>query len=126
MEQEEKLCNGVETVREFPYLRDMVSAGGGCEAAVTAKARCEWVKLRECGELLYGRKFPLKLRGAVYKYYVRTSVLYGSEAWCLRGSEMGILRKTERFMARAMFGAQFNDIKRYKDLMLGLNTTKDQ
>ena len=27
----------VETVREFTYLGDRVSAGGGCEAAVTAE-----------------------------------------------------------------------------------------
>ena len=37
MEQEEKLCDVVETVREFTYLGDRVSAGGGCEATVTAR-----------------------------------------------------------------------------------------
>ena len=35
MEQEVKLCDEVETVREFTCLGDRVSAGGGCEAAVT-------------------------------------------------------------------------------------------
>ena len=65
MEQEEKLCDKVETVLEFTYLGDRVSAGGEVEAAVTAR-RCGWVKLRECGELLHGRRFSLKLKGAVY------------------------------------------------------------
>ena len=37
MEQEDKLCVEVETVTEFTYLGDRVSAGGGCEAAVTAR-----------------------------------------------------------------------------------------
>ena len=54
MEQELKLCDEVETVSEFTYLGDRVSAGGGCEAAATARIRCGWVKFRECGELLYG------------------------------------------------------------------------
>ena len=36
MEQEVKLCDEVETVRKFTYLGDRVSAGGGCEVAVTA------------------------------------------------------------------------------------------
>ena len=40
MQQEEKLCDEVETVRDFTYLGDMVSVCGGCEAAVTAKTRC--------------------------------------------------------------------------------------
>ena len=70
MEQEEKSCDEVETVRELTYLGDMVSAGGRCEAAVTARARCGSVKLRECGELLYARRFPQKLKRAVYKSYV--------------------------------------------------------
>ena len=39
VEQEEKLCDEVETVREFTYLGDRVSAGEGCEAAVTARTR---------------------------------------------------------------------------------------
>ena len=38
MEQEEKLCDEMETVMKFTYLGDMVS--GGCEAAVTARTRC--------------------------------------------------------------------------------------
>ena len=54
VEQEERLCEEVETVGEFTYLGDRVSAGGGCEAAVTVRTRCGWVALRECGELLYG------------------------------------------------------------------------
>ena len=36
MEQEEKLCE-VETVEEFTYHGDKVSAGGRCESAVTAR-----------------------------------------------------------------------------------------
>ena len=35
VEQGEKLCDEVEAVREFIYLGDRGSAGGGCEAAVT-------------------------------------------------------------------------------------------
>ena len=38
-------------------------------------------------------------------------MLYGSEAWCLKESEMGILRMTERSMVRAMCGAQLKDKK---------------
>ena len=39
MEQEVKLCDEVETVSEFTYLGDRVSAGGGSEAVVTARTR---------------------------------------------------------------------------------------
>ena len=46
MEQEETLCDEVETAREFTFLGDRVSAGGGCEAVVTVNTRCGWVKCR--------------------------------------------------------------------------------
>ena len=82
----------METVREFTYLGDRVSEGGGCEAGVTAITRCGWGKLKKCGKLLYGRIFPQKLKSAVYMGYVRPANLYGSEAWCLKESEMGILK----------------------------------
>ena len=81
MEQEEKSCDEVETVREFTYLGDMVSAGGGCEVAVTARTTCGWAKCMECSVLLYGWRFPLKQKGAVCKIYVRPAILYESEAW---------------------------------------------
>ena len=71
VEQEDKLCDEVKTVLEFTYLGDRVSAGGGFEATVTTTTRCRLVKHRECDELLYGRRFPLNLKGAVYWSYVR-------------------------------------------------------
>ena len=69
----------VETVREFTYIGVKVSAGGGCEAVVTARTRCGWVKFWVCSELLYGRRFSLTMYGAVYRSYVGPAILYGSE-----------------------------------------------
>ena len=88
-------------------------------AAVIVRTRCGWVKFRECGELL---------KEAVHKSYVRLAMLYGSEAWCLKESEMGILRRAERSIVRAISRVQLKDRKRSKDLMLvlGLSETTDQ
>ena len=41
MGQEEKLCNRVETVREFANQVDGVSADGECDASVTVGTRRE-------------------------------------------------------------------------------------
>ena len=89
---------------------------------MTTIARCGWFRFIECGELLYGRIFPQNMKGAVYRS------MCGSEAWCLKESEVEILRRTERTMVRAMCGVQLKDKKRSIDLMfmLGLNETIDQ
>ena len=33
----------------------------------------------ECGELLYGKRFSVKPKGAVFKSYVRPTILYGED-----------------------------------------------
>ena len=127
MKQKEMLCDEMDTVRQFTYLGDRVSAGVGCEAVVSARTRCGWVRFRECSELLYGRKFPLRLEGTVYESYVRPAIMCGNAAWCLKESEMGILQRRQRCMVRAMCGVQLIDRKRSTDLMfmLGLIETMD-
>ena len=111
------MCKEVETVRGFCYLRDRVNASGGCKAAVTSKLRIEWVKFKECGELLNSKRFSLKMKGMVYLSFVRSAMLYGSETWCLRDNEMAILRRTERAMVRAMCSAKLMEKKRTEDSM---------
>ena len=90
LEKEEKLCDEVETVRKLTYIGYRENAGGGREAAVTARTRCGWAKCRDCGNLLYGR-FPLMMKGAVYKSCAWLAILYGIEAWCLKDSRMKML-----------------------------------
>ena len=79
MDSIEKLCDEVETVNGFCCLGDRLNASGGCEAAVTARVRIGWVRFRKCGELLLGNRFPLKMKGKVYRCCVRSAILYGSE-----------------------------------------------
>ena len=103
----EQLCNEVETVNGFCYLEDRLNASGGCEAAVTARVRIGWVRFRECGELLLGNRFPLRMKSKVYRCCVKSAILYESETWRLKMNEKGILRKTER----AMYGQKVVDRK---------------
>ena len=100
----DEVFDQVDFVKSFCFLGDRLKASGGSEAAVTARTRIGWIKFRECGELLYGRKFSLKMKGRIYQSCIRSAMLYGSEKWCLRENEMAILRRTEKAMMRAMCG----------------------
>ena len=123
----EKLCDEVKTVNGFCYLGDRLNASGGREAAVTARVRIGWVRFREYGELLLGNRFPLKMKGEVYRCCVRSAILYGSETWCLKENEKAFLRRTERAMLRAMCGQKVVDKKTTEEQMdmLGLRKTID-
>ena len=110
------------------YLGDRLNASGGCEAAVTARVRISWLRFRECGELLLGNRFPLKIKGKVYRGCVRSAILYGGETWCLKENEKAILRRTERAMVRAMCGQKMVDRKTTEEQMdmLGWKETIDR
>ena len=73
--------------------------------------------------MLCGRRFPSRLKGKMYHSCVRSAMLYGSETWCLKEKEAGILRRAERAMMRVMCGVKLMDRKNAKELleMLGLN-----
>ena len=58
--EEKSIFDLVDFVKTFCYLGNKLNASGESEAAVTAKRRIEWIKFRECGKLLYKRKFSLK------------------------------------------------------------------
>ena len=77
---------------------------------------------RECGQLSLGNRFPLKMKGKVYRCCVGSAILYGSETWCLKENEKAVLRRTERAMVRAMCGQKVVDWKTTEEqmVMLGL------
>ena len=89
----EVLCDEVETVKGFCYLRDRLNASGGCETAVTSRVRIGWMKFRACIDLLRGRRFSIRMKGMIYRTCVRSAMLHGSETLCLRESKMAILRR---------------------------------
>ena len=128
MDSIEKLCDEVKIVNGFCYLEDRLNASGGCEVAVTARVRIGWVRFRECGELLLGNRFPLKMKGKIYRCCIRSAILYGSKTCCLKENEKAILRITERAMVRAMCGQKVVDRKTSEEQMdmLGLKETIDQ
>ena len=54
-------------------------ASDGSEAAAT-RITIGWIKYRECGKLLNGRKLLLKVKERIYQSYVKWAVLNGSGA----------------------------------------------
>ena len=55
--------NKLEVVASFCYLGDMLSAGGGCEIAVTTRVKTAWKKFRELLPVLTSRHLSCKTRG---------------------------------------------------------------
>ena len=66
----------LEVVASFCYLGDMLSAGGGCEVAVTTRVKTAWKKFRELLPVLTSRHLSYKTHGHVYNSCVRSAMLH--------------------------------------------------
>ena len=64
--EEVSFFDQVDFVKSFCYLGNRLNASGGSEAVVAVRTRIGWIKFGECGELLYGRKFSIKIKERIY------------------------------------------------------------
>ena len=86
----------LEVVASLCYLGEMLSAGGGCEIAVTTCVKTAWKKFRELLPVLTPAT-SYKTRGHVYSYSVRSAMLHASETWPLTKTNM---QRNDRAMIR--------------------------
>jgi hypothetical protein len=119
------LNDGIETVESYVYLGDKLNAGGGCLNAVTARVRLGWIKFSELNGVFCGRKWSVKIKGRVYKAYVRAAMIYGGETWVMRKEEEGVLQRAERAMVRMMCGVKLRDRKSSSELMSMVGLSED-
>ena len=94
----------LESVDTFCYLGDTISAGGGCESAAITRARTAWGKYRDLQPILSSKNVALRTKGRVYDTCIRSAMLYGSETWAPRKTEVDRLQRNERSMLRSMCG----------------------
>ena len=96
----------LDNVDRFCYLGDMLSAGGGCMAAATARCRSAWGKFHEHVPLLTARALPLKVRGRLLSSNVRSSMLHATETWPMSSEARHKLCRNDRAMIRWICGVK--------------------
>ena len=102
----------LEVVASFCYLGDMLSAGGGCEMAVTTHVKTAWKKFRELLPVLTSRHLSYKTRGHVYSSCVRSAMLHASETWPLTKTNLRPLQRNDRAMIRQICSIKPEDVAR--------------
>ena len=93
-----------QTVQSFCYLGDTMDAGGGVDAAVTARIRSGWNKFRELRPFLTSKAPSLRMKGTVYASCIRSCMIYGSETWPMKVEHEIKMERAESRMLRWMCG----------------------
>ena len=103
----------LEVVASFCYLGDMLSAGGGCEMAVTTRVKTAWKKFRELLPVLTCRHLSYKTSGHVYSSCVRSAMLHASEIY-LTKTNLQRLQRNDRAMIRQIYNIKPEDVARVR------------
>ena len=92
----------LEVLDKFCYVGDMLSVDGDTDAAVEARIRIGWNKLRQLVPLLTNRDISLIRRGRLYSSCVQSSMLHGTETWPVMKENEAALQRAEMRMIRWM------------------------
>ena len=67
------------------------------------------------------------LKGKVYRTYVQSVMVYGSDSWAMKADDMQRLERTERMMIRWMCSVRLRDRKANVELLswLGIESVSD-
>ena len=101
--------DNIEVVDRFSYLGDVISTEGGTQEPVTSRIRSALKKFKEISNVICGRSISLKVRGTLYKSYVRNALTYGAECWVLKTEDERRLKTTEMRMLRMICGKTLKD-----------------
>ena len=99
----------MDVVPSFCYLGDMLSAGGGCDLAVTTRCSVAWGKFRKLLPILTSKHVSLKTRGKLFSSCVRSAMLHGSETWAPPVSVLQRLQRNDRSMIRWICNTRARD-----------------
>ena len=106
-----------EVVDKFCYLGDMLSVGGGADAAVVTRIGCAWKKFRELKPILTSKYVSCKTKGKIYAACVASVMSYASETWPMKKSIEILLERNEMRMVRWMCGVTLLDHIKNEELL---------
>ena len=106
-----------EVVDKFCYLGDMLSVGGGADAAVVTRIGSAWKKFRELKPILTSKYVSCKTKGKIYEACVASVMSYASETWPMKKSTETLLERNEMRMVRWMCGVTLLDRIRNEELI---------
>ena len=86
--------NQLKQTEAFKYLGSTLTETGSCQAEVATRVNAAWCKWRELTPVICDKQMSLRLRVKVYKSVVRPVLLYGTEMWATKETDLKLLEKT--------------------------------
>ena len=89
----------VKRAKNFKYLGSTVISDGRCEE-VRRRIQAGWISCRKVSGDLCDKKLSARVKGKMYKSFVRPAMLYGMETVALTKRQVGKMEVSELKMIR--------------------------
>ena len=90
----------ITKVAKFKYLSSIIQQNGDIDEDISHRIRVGWQKWKLASGVLCDKRVPMGLKGKVHRMVVRPAVLYGSECWPLKKTQVQRLMAAEMRMVR--------------------------
>ena len=78
----------IPKVDKFKYLGSIIQQNGDINEDINYRIKVGWQKWKYSSGVLCDKRVPCGLKGKVYCMVVRPAVLYGSECWPLKKTQV--------------------------------------
>jgi len=78
----------IPKVDKFKHLASIILQNGDIDEDINQRIKVGWQKWKFTSSVLCDKRVPLGLKGKVYQMIVRPVVLYGSECWPLKKTQV--------------------------------------
>jgi len=90
----------IPKVKKFKYLGLIIQQNGDINKDITQRIKVGWKKWKYASGVLCDKRIPVGLKGRVYRMVIRLAVLYGSECWPIKKTQVQRLMVAEIRMLR--------------------------
>ena len=94
----------IPNVEKFKYLGSIIHQKGDIDEDINQRIKVGWKKQKYASGVLCDKRMPVGLKGKVYRTVVRPAVLYGSECWLIKKTQVQRFMAAELRMIRWMCG----------------------
>ena len=87
-------------VEQCRYLSSIVKQNGEIDNDINQRIRVDWLKWKHATGVLCDKRMLVGLKGKIYCTVVRPAMMYGSECWALKKTQIQRLLVAEMMMIR--------------------------
>ena len=88
----------IPKVEKFKYLGSIVQQNGEIDEDINQRIKVGWQKWKQATGVLCDKRMPVRLKGKVYRAVVRPAILYDSECWPIKKTQVQRLMVAEMRM----------------------------